>query len=41
MSIEIFFGRRLVNGDNMHILVTIAIAVKDTGSDSDNKVTEL
>lgn len=41
MSIEIFFGRRLVNGDNMHILVTIAIVVKDTGLDSDNKVTEL
>lgn len=41
MSIEIFFEGRLVNGDNMHILVTIAIAVKDTGSDSDNKVTEL
>lgn len=30
-----------MNGDNMHILVTIAIVVKDTGSDSDNKVTEL
>lgn len=30
-----------MNGDNMHRLVTIAIAVKDTGSDSDNKVTEL
>lgn len=41
MSTEVFFGRRLVNGDNMHILVTIAIVVKDTGSDSDNKVTEL
>lgn len=41
MSIEISFERRLVNGDNMHRLVTIAIAVKDTGSDSDNKVTEL
>lgn len=41
MSTEVFFERRLVNGDNMHILVTIGIAVKDTGSDSDNKVTEL
>lgn len=41
MSTEVFFERRLVNGDNMHILVTIAIVVKDTGLDSDNKVTEL
>lgn len=40
MFIEIFFGRRLVNGDNMYILVIIAIVVKDIGLDFDNKVIE-
>lgn len=40
MFIEIFFERRLVNGDNMYILVIIAIVVKDIGLDFDNKVIE-
>lgn len=40
MFIEIFFERRLVNGDNMYILVIIVIVVKDIGLDFDNKVIE-
>lgn len=40
MFIEIFFERRLVNGDNMYILVIVAIVVKDIRLDFDNKVIE-
>lgn len=40
MFIEVFFERRLVNGDNMYILVIIGIVVKDIGLDFDNKVIE-